>query len=76
MVNKVFLPKTIRLGDGVNTPKPCGHARHFISEYTKRMFNKGEMDYETATKEVPLYRGLDNRVYRDMVQRYKKGNAV
>lgn len=53
--------------------KPMGHQRHFKNAAARLSFEKGETPLEGATNEVPIYRGLSARVYKQVLsdQKYK-----
>jgi hypothetical protein len=49
-----------------NMPKPLHHVHHFKSAGMRAKFERGEIKKPEATNLVPVYRGLDIRLFRTL----------
>jgi hypothetical protein len=53
-------------------PKPIKYVDHFKNAASKRKHLAGELSLPESIMSVPIYRGLDSRVYNMMKQRHKR----
>lgn len=51
--------------------KPIRYVQHFRSAAARRKFEAGEISAKQAFNTVPVYRGLDSRAYRQVMNEKK-----
>jgi len=61
-------------------PKPIRHTRHFKTAAARRRYNNGEISFDDATVQVPIFRAFDIRAYRalkrDMERAKRKQSRI